>query len=160
MFETQYRPHERFRSHVGSRIADVFSSRFDKDGKLEVYKSGETNLYAQIQSFKDSVDLDLIIERFQNGDQTALNQKAGFFHDVTELPSNLLDSYNLLNQGEQAFMALPAEIRAKYNHSFPEFLANFNPADFSDLAHGRVDVGGELDDPAEPHAAEVEKKAT
>lgn len=140
---TQFRSHQRFRSGAGSRVADEYSSRFDKDGRLEVYKSGETNLYAKIQSYKDSVNLELIVERFRNGDQTALQQKVGTFFDCTNLPRTLIDAYNLLRQGEQAFMELPADVRAQYHHSFPEFLSNWVPSNGSSSVDGKVGVSGD-----------------
>lgn len=151
LFDTQYRKHKRFNVCSGSPVAPVFSSKFDNDGRLVVYKSGETNLNAFIQSFKDSVNLDLIIERYQNGDSTALEKRKGFFYDGEfSFPGNLLDCLNLVNKGRQEFDSLSAEIRAKFDNDFGKFLAEYGSDNFRailGLNSPESDVGGDLGDP-------------
>lgn len=131
MFDTQYRVHERYRTSPGSAVAPVFSSKYDADGRLVVFQSGETNLNSYIQSFKDSVNLDLIVERFQNGDTTAMNKAKGFFYDgEVKLPANLLDCLNMVNQSRAEFESLPAEVRAGFNHDFGKFLSEYGSDNF------------------------------
>ena len=48
-------------------------------------ESGKENLYEFIQSFKDSVDLHKIMDRFNAGDTAALQKVQGMFGDAPDL---------------------------------------------------------------------------
>lgn len=125
-FATQYKPHKRFFTEKGSGIKDVLKPIYDDNGELTLIKTGEDNLYESIQSHADSVDINVLLKRFANGDVTALNAKTPMFGDFTEMPKTYADMLNVVLQGENYFNSLPVETRAKYNHSFAEFMATYD----------------------------------
>lgn len=127
MFPTQFtRQGERQLSSVGSGMKDTYKMHVDKDGKRELRKSGKYNLYADIQSYKDSVSIDYILSRFVNGDETALSRAQGIYGDFTEMPKTMAELQQRIIDAEDLFYQLPLDIRAQYNHSPSEFYAQLD----------------------------------
>lgn len=121
-FRTQYE-RERVRSGVGSKIAKTYSARYDSDGRVVLDETGEKNIYDEIQSHRDSVDIHVLLKRFVNGDQMALNRVQGNYGDFTQFPATYADMLNLVNDGENFFNSLSVDVRAKFNHNFGEFVS-------------------------------------
>ena len=130
MFDTQYTPHDRILANVGSPVKVLFRGKYDANGRVVLEKSGEENLYDYIQSFRDSVDLNVILARFSNGEFDALSKAQGFYADVTDFPKNMAEALNRINQAEEMFKALPLETRQKFDCSFEQFLAQSGTEDW------------------------------
>ncbi len=114
------------KSVSGSGMKDTYKMHVDADGKRELKKSGEYNLYADIQSYKDSVSIDYILTRFVNGDETALSRVQGIYGDFTQMPKTMAELQQRVIDAEHLFNALPLDIRAQYNHSASEFFAQLD----------------------------------
>ncbi len=114
------------KSKPGSGMKDTYKMHVDENGKRELKKSGEYNLYAEIQSYKDSVSIDYILSRFVNGDETALSRVQGIYGDFTQMPKTLAELQQRVVDAEHLFDSLPLEIRAQYNHSASEFFAQLD----------------------------------
>lgn len=154
-FANQYRDHERFLTNVGSREKVIYEARYNAKGQLELNEKGKEDWYGYIQSHKDSVDIHVLLERFQRGDVDVLNRVQGFYGDITSYPSTFADALNVVRSSEEFFNSLPVEERAKYNHNFSEFLAAFDsPENLSALFGGVSSVI----DKAEKVESVVEKK--
>lgn len=123
MFDTQYSPRERIHPCSGSRVKQLYAGRYDANGRVVLEEKGTEDLYAYIQSFSDSVDINVILARFSNGDTDALSRAQGFYADVTEFPSNMADALNSINKAEEMFKSLPLEVRQRFDCSFEQFLS-------------------------------------
>lgn len=130
MFDTQYTPHNRIFANQGSPVKVLYGGKYDSNGRVVLEKKGEENLYDYIQSFRDSVDLNVILARFSNGDVEALNKAQGFYADVTDFPKNMAEALNRINQAEEMFKSLPLETRQKFDCSFEQFLAQSGTEDW------------------------------
>lgn len=131
-FKTQYSPRKRIAAVSGSDVHVTFEPFYDDRGVLDLKESGVVNSYLDIQSHADSVDINLILARYNAGETDVLSQVQGFYADVTEMPRTYAECLNLGIQGERAFMQLPLEVRAKFNHSFEQFMAEIGSADFAE----------------------------
>ncbi len=114
------------KSTPGSGMKDTYKMHVDADGKRELKKSGEYNLYADIQSYKDSVSIDYILTRFVNGDETALSRVQGIYGDFTQMPTTMAELQQRVIDAEHLFNNLPLEIREQYNFSASEFFAQLD----------------------------------
>lgn len=121
-FPTQYTPRERVLTNSGSRIHKIYTAKYDVNGSMFLEQTGEENIYEQIQSHKDSVDINVLLKRFQNGEVDALSKAQGIYVDVTQMPKTYAEMLNVLNDSRATFDALPVEIRAKFNHNPVEFM--------------------------------------
>ena len=101
-------------------------------------KKKEEDIYDKIQSHAASVDIHVILDRFRRGDIEALGDASrSIYFDTSEMPKNYAHLLNIVSEGEQAFMSMPVEERAKYGHSFLQWMMSFQQkaeTEASDLA--------------------------
>lgn len=121
-FATQFQPHRRVYQVPGSGERTLYTSRVADDGTIELIESGKDNLYASIQSHKDSCDIHVLLARYQNGDSDALSRVQGAYGDFTQMPSTYAELLNAVIAGENMFNSLPVEVRAKFDHSLEKFM--------------------------------------
>lgn len=129
-FTTQYTKHDRVHAEIGSPIKTLYSGRYDVNGRVVLEEKGKENLYDYIQSFRDSVDLNVILARFTNGEIDALSKAQGFYADVTEFPKTMAEALNRINECEEMFKSLPLEVRQRFDCSFEQFLSQSGSADW------------------------------
>lgn len=129
-FATQYTKHDRVHAELGSPIKTLYGGRYDANGRIVLEEKGKENLYDYIQSFRDSVDLNVILARFANGETDALSKVQGFYADVTDFPKNMAEALNRINECEEMFKSLPLEVRQKFDCSFEQFLSQSGSADW------------------------------
>ena len=123
MFQTWHRDQEHFCSEPGCGEKILYSPEFDRFGVMTLKESGKEDLYAFIQSHKDSVDLHKIMDRFNAGDTAALQKVQGMFGDFSQMPQTYAGLLNHMIEAEQTFMSLPLETREKFGQSFHAWLA-------------------------------------
>ena len=147
-FKTQYDARDRIKSHPGNPIKQLYAGSYNERGQVELKEDGTEDLYAYIQSFAESTDIHAILRRFENGEVDVLEKVQGFYGDITEMPHTYAEALQRIADSEKVFMSLPVDVRAKFNHSFSEFLAASQDADFLDR------IGLKNEDPAEPMPAD------
>ena len=116
---------ERVFSNVGSPEVDLYVAEVGDDGAVDLVVNGKKNLYDEIQSHRDSVDLKLLLQRFNNGEVDVLSKVQGTYVDLTNMPKSYADMLNLIKRGESDFLNLPVDVRAKFDHSFEKWLVSF-----------------------------------
>lgn len=117
-------------SNPGAPIKEVFSGKYDKYGTVIVDKVGEQNLYDYIQSFADSVDINLLLAKFVNGDTSALNQRNGAYLDITQFPTNYAELLNTVIAGQNMFDELPIEVKRKFDNDVNQFISTIGTDDW------------------------------
>lgn len=133
-FPTQYDPNsfELSVSNPGTSIHTIFSPRYTDDGHMYLEKTGEEDIYDQIQSHAESCDIYSILRRFANGDVAVLSKVQGTYGDFTQVPKTYAEMLNALNTAEAEFMRLPLDVRAKFDHSFEHWLSSMDSLDFAE----------------------------
>lgn len=118
-----YTSRVRFPSGLGNRMKKRYYPKYDEAGRWHLEEEKEMdNLYLDIQSHKDSCDINVLMARYRNGEVDVLNQINGQYGDYTEIPTNFAELMNNVIAGENMFNSLPVEVRAKFNHNFVEFM--------------------------------------
>lgn len=125
-FKTQFEDHISPFQNPGSPIRIIYSPVFDKQGRMTLEEAGKEDLYAYIQSHADSVDISVILARYQQGDVSALSRIQGTYGDFTQMPKTFAEALNTLIAAESYFNSLPVDIRAKFDHDFNQFIASFD----------------------------------
>lgn len=126
VFPTQFDARDRTISNVGDRIKQLYEARVDNNGTVDLVEAGRENLYDYIQSFKESCDINTIVKRFASGDTDVLARRQATYGDFTQLPGTYAELLNTVIQGENYFNSLPLDTRAKFNHSFHEWMASMD----------------------------------
>lgn len=99
-------------------------------GEWLILEDKATDLYEQIQSYRESCDLKIILKKYQNGDENALNQVNGVYADLTEMPIDLADAFAMAKNYESAFNGLPLYIRKEYGHNPARWMHAVTSGDF------------------------------
>lgn len=124
MFRTAYSPQIRMHVAAGRETQDIYAYALDeKSGQRYLEKTGEKNLYLEIQSYKDEVSIENIIARAKIGDMSGFRNDPGNYIDVTEIPKNLIEAKKAMTNIENVWKTLPLEIKNKYNNSIETFVA-------------------------------------
>ncbi len=139
-FATQYDARDRIQSNSGNPIKQLYSGSYNERGQVELKEDGTEDLYAFIQSFAESTDIHSILSRYQNGEVDVLEKVQGFYGDITEMPRTYAEALQRISDSEKVFMSLPVDVRAKFGHSFSEFLAASQDADFLERLGVQVDT--------------------
>lgn len=121
-FESYYK---RCYSNSGSGVRDKMSVVISADGGKHLAKVGKEDFYSFIQSHRDSVDLQKILQRCMiTGDVSALQQRQGAFIDATVYPTDNRQYHNILMNAEKIYDNLVSDL--KKDLSFDAFLETFS----------------------------------
>lgn len=119
-------------SDPGSREAEVYEIIIDEKGHKVLECTGTKDIYEDIQSYADECDIKLIVARASAGDLEALNQREGYYADITNTPTTLAEAQNIILKLANEFDSLPAEIRAKFDNSKEVFVHSYGSTEWID----------------------------
>lgn len=129
MFDTQFDARPRFIQNAGNPIHQLYKGQVDEDGVIRLVEAGVVNLYDEIQSHKDSCDINVLLKRYSNGEADILSQVQGVFADAVGMPKTYAELLNSVLQGEEMFNRLPVETKEKFGFSFSQFMASMDNLD-------------------------------
>ena len=121
IFKTAYTGRERAITECGSEIDDVWGYEIDKFGRKVLVRTGTKNVYDEIQACLEETKIENILKRASMGDNTVFRPD-GVYADLTELPSNLIEARQAMQNLENVWNEVPNEIKAKYHYSVDEFI--------------------------------------
>ena len=125
-FRTQFESHSSVVQPSGDRTHTLYSGRYTDTGHFILEESGKEDIYDKIQSHAASTDIHVILDRFRRGDIEAFGDASrSIYFDTAEMPINYAHLLNIVTEGEQAFMSMPVEERAKYGLSFLQWMMSF-----------------------------------
>lgn len=124
IFPTQFNRTSKPPANSGSPIHALLSPSIDANGIMHLKETGTENLYDYIQSHRDSVDIHKILQRFEEGDVSALSKIQGQFGDFSDYPRSYAELLNKVLEGEQSFNQLPLDVREQFGFSYERWLAS------------------------------------
>lgn len=135
-----------------SHVRGVYGFKKNAEGKEELCKIGETNIYNEIQANRQGTEICDILRSLSRGDTSVLGQQSACdvdaaVRDMTKVPKNLIEAFSIAQNAQNTFNSLPAEVRKKYNNNIQNFLAS-------------VDDGSFIENFIKPHLEKVEDNGT
>lgn len=119
---TQYARPRPAKTPVGSRKKITYRGVYLDDGTLELYEAGEEDIYAKIQSHAESVDVNLLVQRYCNGEQDVLRRVQGQYLDVTAMPKDMVSYLQMISDAQAVYNALPVADKSAAGNSFERWL--------------------------------------
>ena len=148
----------------GDRYQKTYVESLSDNGEPILKEFGSVDLYELHQTGRELCDLKTLILRYQRGDLEALNQRDGFFADVTELPKTPQEVARLAVESRSLFMRLSASERAEYGSSVSKWLEAIMQGDEKALASIGIKVAPEavasVPDKADSLVDAVKKEVT
>lgn len=114
----------------GSPVVPLYRSQYNKDGVLELIEDGQHDLYAEIQSHAASTDMQLILDRYFNGDPSALSRVQGVYADITDMPTTIHEAMTIMDNARKDFETLPPVIKEQFGNDANQFLAQMGTDDW------------------------------
>ena len=115
----------RYYTDPGSHEAEIYEMTIDKKGHKALVCTGTKDIWEEMQSYKDECDIKQIVARAAAGDYEALNQRQGYYGDITDTPATLAEAQNAIIKLSNEFDSLPPEIRAKFDNSKEVFVSQY-----------------------------------
>lgn len=145
-FATQFDDHARVHCDPGNPVKTLYGPIFDKNGVMSLQEIGKHNLYDEIQSHADSVDIHVLLQRYAQGDVGVFARVQGAYGDFTQMPRTFAEALNTMIAAEQYFNGLPVDVRAQFGHSFQQFIASMDAPDFTSRMGIAPDPSSVVDD--------------
>lgn len=106
-----------------SEYQEVYQEVLDKEGKTKLKVIEKVNVYNKIQESKDSVVLANLLETYKlKVNENNLTKLDETVLDLTNLPKNLSETLNVIDNAKLVFDQTPGEIKSFFNNNFNEFL--------------------------------------
>lgn len=129
-----YHPMEnRVGTAAGSATKPGFKMKLDANGRRYLAEDGKIDTYQQIQSHKDSCDIEYIMTRFANGDTSVLSKTQGLYGDFTNVPTSINELQQRVMDAEKLFYQLPVETREKFEHNPSMFYSMIGSESFNEI---------------------------
>lgn len=119
MYPKGYDP-DKFVSNSGQRFKPEYIGEEDENGVIQLVEVGKTDLVELHQRDAFCNDVNVLYERFCNGDITALQQTQGNYMDVIGMPRDLRGMYDLIQDFKSSYDNLAPELKEKY--TFEQFI--------------------------------------
>lgn len=118
---------------AGSASKSGFKMKLDANGRRYLAEDGKIDTYQQIQSHKDSCDIEYIMTRFANGDTSVLSKTQGLYGDFTNVPTSINELQQRVMDAEKLFYQLPVETREKFEHNPSMFYSMIGSESFNEI---------------------------
>lgn len=117
-------------SVAGEKDRPNYRPKYQENGAYELVQDGVIHSYDDIQAWSPMCDMGQIIERYiRTGDAQLLQRRAGFYGDVTGLPTNYVELHNMLENADRIFESLPVAVREQFGNNPAVFYADGAAAD-------------------------------
>ena len=123
---------DRVYTNPGSDFTDDYEYEYPKDEPKRLVLKGHTDLKAKIQSWKDYTSLKLMLERFELGDENALNRVRGMYADMTDMPKTYAEMVERVENCRTAFESLDTDVKKKFGNSADVFWSMYGTAEFAE----------------------------
>lgn len=110
-----------YKTEPGRPMQNEYAYKINSYGQKILEKTGEKNLYAEIQAALEETKIENILARVANGDMSDFRPN-GIFADTTEIPSNLIEARQAMQELENTWNKLPNDTKRKYDFDVEKFI--------------------------------------
>lgn len=119
-------------SVTGNGKEPEYTYEIDEKGTRTLKRTGEVNVYAQIQTYLEETKIENIIQR-ATYDPVAIGSQEWMKQaevDISNMPENYHEWKRMINEAEKQFNALPAELKEKFSNSVEQYINEMGTAEW------------------------------
>ncbi len=110
-------------SNPGQKLKPVYKGTYAPDGSVRLTKVDEIDIQAEIQSHLYETDMQYIVNRLLNGDDSVLNNQSPMFGDFTTFPRSYSECIQRVIDAENMFAQLPQDVRDQFGNDWAKWLS-------------------------------------
>lgn len=132
IYSLQERPESK-PSVTGDGKEPEYSYEIDEKGARTLKRTGEVNVYAQIQTYLEETKIENIIQR-ATYDPTTIGSQEWMKQaevDISNMPENYHEWKRMVNDAENRFNVLPAELKEKFNNSVEQYISEMGTVEWA-----------------------------
>lgn len=142
-FFTNFKRPERKRQSFTNTKQAVYKATYDKKGQRKLVKDKEIDVYEKIQEYAKDTSLTNMFAKYGLSIYDQLKDQEEQFIDLTNLPTNLMETMDVLDQAKFAFDRQSKDIKAKFNNDFRQFIAASENGQLAQLLNDELKVSAE-----------------
>lgn len=119
-FKKPYEQRNRIESEAGTKMRNTYGFELSKRGKKELVITGEVNDWEEIQSYRDEVDISVILSKVATGELKP--HVDGIYADVSNIPNNIHEAREAMIKIENMWNKLPMDVKAKYDNDIELYI--------------------------------------
>lgn len=119
-----------FITSSGDLMKPVFSGKLMSDGTIKLTEIDQIDIKAEINSHASTCDMAYILSKLRQGDVSVVNVTPGVYGDFTQFPKSYAEMLQLVQSGEDAFAALPLDVRNKFDNDVSKWFASIGSDDW------------------------------
>lgn len=108
----------------------IYKPIVTKEGVMDLEVAGFEDTDAIINSFAESTDIRVILQRVSQGETELLNQRNAIFGDFTGMPKTYAEMLQLHIDSNRLFESLPVDVKEKFNFDPNQFFAQAGNAEW------------------------------
>lgn len=117
-------------TNPGDLMKPVLSGKLMPDGTIKLTEIDQIDIKAEINSHASTCDMAYILSRLRQGDVSVVNVTPGVYGDFTQFPKSYAEMLQLVQSGEEAFAALPLDVRSKFDNDVSKWFASIGSDDW------------------------------
>lgn len=133
MIYTQFERPAKIPTNPGTMYINTYQEVIDKKGKKKLEKTGEHNVYEEIQLDAESCKIENILHQVAMGDLSALQQREATYVDATTMPKNLREAQDLVIRLKDEFYKMPIDVRKEFDNSPEMYVSLMGTEEFKDI---------------------------
>lgn len=110
-------------SNPGDKLRPVYKGSYAPDGSVRLKKVDEIDIQAEIQSHLFETDMQYILNRLMQGDNSVLNNQSPLFGDFTTFPKSYSECIQKVIDAENMFAILPQDVRDQFGNDWAQWLS-------------------------------------
>lgn len=127
---SQLDPGTKPKTESGTRFINTYQEEIGDDGKLCLKKTGQHDVYAEIQEDAEDSKIENILHKAAMGDLNALNQRQLTYADATTMPKDWKEAQNTILKGKDEFYEMPLEVRQLFDNSPEKYISEMGTKEF------------------------------
>lgn len=129
MIYTQFKLPEKKTTPAGTQFINTYQEVI-KSGRKTLEKTGQHNVYEEIQLDAESCKIENILHAVAMGDLNALHQRDASYVDATTMPKTLMEAENLTIKMKDEFYKMPLEVRRLFDNSPDAYVSEMGTQEF------------------------------
>lgn len=129
MIYTQFKLPPRKHTPAGTEYINTYQEII-KGGRKTLEKTGQHNVYEEIQLDAETCKIENILHAVAMGDLNALHQRDASYVDATTMPKTLMEAENLTIRLKDEFYNMPLEVRRLFDNSPESYVAEMGTEEF------------------------------